>query len=73
MEIRRGSHVPHEWLWFDIFAVIILATIIIVDLFFVPYKKNHELNIYCYLGISTVALLGLIYGYFYEIDYLIDH
>ena len=72
LEMRHGSAVPHEWLWFDIVASVILTAIIILDWFFVPYKRGQELNLYCYLGISAVAIFGLVYGYFYQIDYLID-
>lgn len=73
IEKWHGSAVPTEWLWFDILAVIILAVIIVLDWFFVPYKKGEELNLYCYLGVSIVAMFGLIYGYFYQLDYLIDN
>jgi hypothetical protein len=72
MEKWHGSAVPREWLWFDIAAVLILGLIIILDWFFVPYERGRQLNIYCYLGISLIAILGLTYGYFYQIDYLID-
>ncbi len=38
-----------------------------------PYEKDKELNRYCYWGVSAVAILGLIYGYFYQLDYLIEY
>jgi hypothetical protein len=47
--------------------------IIVLDRFFIHYERGKELNIYCYLGVSVVAILGLIYGYFYQLDYLIDY
>jgi hypothetical protein len=31
------------------------------------------LNVYCYLAASAVAVFGLIYGYIYELDYLIEY
>jgi hypothetical protein len=73
MERFHGASVPTEWLWFDIVAAIILVAIIVVDWFFVPYDRETELNRYCYWGISIVAILGLIYGYFFQLDYLIDY
>jgi hypothetical protein len=73
IEKWHGAVVPHEWLWFDLIAVILLAVIIVLDWFFIPYERGKELNIYCYLGVSIVAILGLIFGYFYQLDYLIDH
>ncbi|HTS19525.1 MAG TPA: hypothetical protein VMP11_18260 [Verrucomicrobiae bacterium] len=68
----HGAAVPAEWLWFDILAVVVLAAIIILDWFFIPYERERELNRYCYWAVSIVAILGLIYGYFYQLDYLID-
>ena len=64
---------PHEWLWFDIIAVIILVAFITLDWFFIPYKRGTELNVYCYWAVSLVAILGLTYGYFYQLDYLIEY
>jgi len=73
IEKSRGAAVPPEWLWFDVIAAGILATIIAVDWFFVPYERGKELNLYCYIGISIVAILGLIYGYVYQIDYIVEY
>jgi len=72
LERWHGAAVPREWLWFDIIAVMVLVVIIAVDWFFIPYERDKELNVYCYMGVSTVAILGLIYGYFYQLDYLIE-
>lgn len=72
-EIWHRSAVPCEWLWFDLAAILILAAIILVDRFFITYERGKELNVYCYLGVSILAILGLILGYFYEVDYLIDY
>ncbi len=72
LEIWHGAPVPHEWLWFDMIAAILLSAIIAIDWFFVPYERDQKINVYCYLAISIVALIGLAYGYFYQIDYLID-
>jgi len=73
LERWRGAAVPREWLWFDIIAVMMLAGIIVLDRFFIRYERGKELNLYCYWGISIVAILGLIYGYFYQLDYLIEY
>lgn len=73
IEKSHGAAVPSEWLWFDIVAAVVLTTIIAVDWFFVPYERDKELNIYCYIGISIVAILGLIFGYLYQIDYIIEY
>jgi hypothetical protein len=73
LEKWHGSIVPREWIWFDFIAVIILAAIIASDRLFATYKRGEELNVYYYLGVSTVAILGLVYGYFYELDFLIDY
>lgn len=73
LEKWHGADVPHEWLWFDILAVIILAAIIVLDWFFIKYEKDKELNTFCYVGVSIIAILGLAYGYFYQFDYLIDY
>jgi hypothetical protein len=72
-EIWHRSAVPREWLWFDLAAMLILAAIILVDRFFITYERGKELNVYCYLGVSIVAILGLVWGYVYEVDYLIDY
>jgi hypothetical protein len=72
MERWHGSAVPREWLWFDLIATLILVVVILVDRFFITYKKGHELNIYCYSAVSIIAIFGLVYGYFYQLDYLID-
>ena len=73
VEKLRGTHVPDEWLWFDIAAIAILTAIIVVDWFFIRYERGSKLNIYCYIAISAVAILGLAYGYIYQLDYLIDY
>ena len=72
-EKTHGAVVPLEWLWFDISAVIVLVAAIAADWFLIRYDRDKELNKYCYWGISTVAILGLIYGYFYQLDYLIEY
>jgi hypothetical protein len=73
MEKGHGAtSVPREWIWFDIIAVIVLVTIIALDWFLITYERDKELNRYCYWGISLAAILGLVYGYFYQLDYLID-
>ena len=72
-EIWHRSAVPREWLWFDLAAMLILAAIILVDRFFVTYERGKELNVYCYLAVSIVAILGLVSGYIYQLDYLIDY
>lgn len=72
MEKWHKSFVPSSWLWFDLAAIVILSAIIVVDRYFVRYKRGTELNMYCYVGVSAVAIGGLIYGYFYQLDYLID-
>lgn len=73
MEKWHGAVVPREWLWFDIIAAIVLVAVISLDWFFIPYERGKELNRYCYWGVSALAILGLIYGYFYQIDYLIEY
>jgi hypothetical protein len=73
IEKRRGSAVPREWIWFDLSAVIVLVAIIVLDWFFIRYEKDKELNVYCYTAISIIAILGLTYGYFYQLDYLIEY
>jgi len=73
LEHWHGSAVPREWIWFDLIAVIVLAAIIAWDWFFMRYERDKELNKVCYLTISAVAILGLVYGYFYQLDYLIDY
>lgn len=72
IEKMHKSAVPREWLWFDLAAILILAAIIVADRYFVRYKRGEELNPYCYWSISIVAILGLVFGYFYQLDYLID-
>jgi hypothetical protein len=72
IEIAHQSAVPREWVWFDLAAMIVLTLIIVLDWFFIPYDRGKDLNIYCYVGVSLIAILGLAYGYFYQIDYLID-
>jgi len=73
IEKKRGAIMPAEWIWFDIIAAVILTAIIAVDLFVIRYDREKELNRYCYWAISIISLIGLVYGYFYEIDYLIDY
>lgn len=73
MEKLHGTAVPREWLWFDMVAVVVLIAIIALDSFFITYERDKELNRYCYWGVSIVAILGLIYGYFYQLDYLINY
>jgi hypothetical protein len=73
IEKLHGAVVPPEWLWFDIIAVIILTAIIAADWFFVSHERGKELNLFCYLGISIVAIVGLIFGYLYQIDYIIEY
>ncbi|MGO9587620.1 MAG: hypothetical protein ACLP2Y_15625 [Limisphaerales bacterium] len=69
----HGAALPREWLWFDIIAVLVLVVIILMDWFFIPYERDKELNRYCYWGVSILAILGLVFGYFYQLDYLIDY
>ena len=71
-EKGHGTDVPDAWLWFDGLAVVILSAIIAIDGLFVPYKKDQELNLYSFLTVSVVAFIGLVYGYVYQLDYLID-
>lgn len=73
IERTHGAAVPPEWLWFDIAGVLILLTIIVVDWFLVRYDRDKELNVYCYLAASAIAICGLVYGYVYELDYLIEY
>jgi hypothetical protein len=71
IEKAHGTAMPSEWLWFDVIAVVVLTTVIAVDWFFVSYERDKKINLYCYFGISIVAILGLICGYLYQIDYII--
>jgi hypothetical protein len=73
IEKGHGAAVPPEWLWFDIIGVIILFIIIAVDWFLVSYDRGKELNVYCYAAASIAAVLGLMYGYVYELDYFIEY
>jgi hypothetical protein len=73
IEKSRGAAVPPEWLWFDIIAAAILTAFIVIDWFVVPYARDKEINRYCYVGISAVAIIGLIWGYLYQIDYIIEY
>lgn len=73
IEKSRGANLPTEWIWFDIIAAIILTAILVTDWFFIRYDREKEMNKYCYWTISIIAILGLIYGYFYQIDYLIEY
>jgi hypothetical protein len=72
IEKRRGSAVPPEWLWFDGLLALILAAIIAMDWFVVRYDREKNFNRYCYWGASIVTILGLIFGYFYQLDYVIE-
>jgi hypothetical protein len=73
MERGRGAAIPREWVWFDLLAVVILAAFIVADWFVIRYDREKELNRWCYLGVSAVAICGLAFGYFYQLDYLIDY
>jgi hypothetical protein len=73
VEKSRGAAVPREWLWFDIIAVVLLAAAIAIDWFLIRYDRTKELNKYCYVGVSVLAIAGLAYSYFYQLDYLIDY
>lgn len=73
LERSHGSAVPREWVWFDLIAVIVLAAIIAWDWFFIRYDREKGFNEVCYLAVSAVAILGLVLGYFYQLDYLIDY
>jgi hypothetical protein len=73
MEKAHGAAVPPEWIWFDVIAVIVLVAFIAADWFLVPYDRDKDLNRYCYWGISAVAILGLVFGYFYQLEYIIEY
>jgi hypothetical protein len=73
LEKCHGASVPREWLWFDIIAAILLTAVILVDRFYVRYERGKELNLSCYVTISALALLGLTWSYFYQLDYLIEY
>lgn len=73
IEKSRGADMPAEWIWFDIIAATILVAIILVDWYVVRYDREKELNRFCYWTISIISIAGLVYGYFYEIDYLIEY
>jgi hypothetical protein len=73
IEKSRGAIMPAEWIWFDLIAAIILLAIIAVDWYVIPYDREKELNRYCYWTISVIAIVGLLYGYFYEINYLMEY
>ena len=53
MEKWHKSFVPMEWLWFDAAAIVVLATIIVLDRFFIRYERGKELNVYCYCLLYT--------------------
>lgn len=72
IEKSRGAAVPPEWLWYDIIMALVLGVIIVLDWFVIKYKRGEELNRYCYWAASIITILSLVYGYCYEIDYLID-
>ena len=73
IEKSRGANMPAEWIWFDIIGAVILVAIILVDWYVVRYDREKELNRFCYWAISIVSIAGLVYGYFHEIDYLVDY
>jgi len=73
VEKLHGSAVPPEWLWFDLIAVAFLSLVIVLDRFFIQYERGKDLNRLCYWGVSIVSILGLVYGYFYQLDYLIEY
>lgn len=72
VEKFRGAAIPTAWLWYDIIMALIFVVIITVDWFVINYKRDEELNRLCYWAASIVAVLSLLYGYIYQIDYLID-
>jgi hypothetical protein len=71
-EKRHGGAVPMEWIWSDLIMAALFAIIIAVDWFFIKYEREKGFNHYCFWAASIVAIISLSYGYFYEIDYLID-
>ncbi|HEX4084402.1 MAG TPA: hypothetical protein VHY22_05810 [Chthoniobacteraceae bacterium] len=72
LELWHGAGVPHAWLWFDLAAALALSAMIVIDWRFVRYDRGKQLNIYCFAAVSAIAILGLIYGYFIQLDYLIE-
>jgi hypothetical protein len=72
LEKYRGAAVPSEWLWFDGLVALLLAAIIALDWFWIRYDRDNNLNRYCFWGASIVTILCLIFGYYYEIDYVIE-
>jgi hypothetical protein len=72
VERSREAAIPREWLWYDIMMALIFAAIIAVDWFLIKYKRDKDFNYLCYWAASIVAILSLLYGYIYQIDYLID-
>jgi hypothetical protein len=72
IEKLRHSAVPSEWLWFDGLVALVLAAIILIDWFIVRYDREKQLNRYCFWAASLVTILCLIFGYFYELDYVIE-
>jgi hypothetical protein len=69
---KLHSAVPMEWIWSDLIMAAMFAVIIAVDWFFIKYEREKGFNHYCYWAATIVAVISLSYGYFYEIDYLID-
>lgn len=72
IEKWHGSAVPSEWLFFDSLVILVLVAIIVIDWFLIRYDREKQLNRYCYWAASIVTLLCLVFGYLYEIDYVIE-
>jgi hypothetical protein len=68
----HGAGAPLQWLWFDLIAVGICAVFLVADRFFVRYDRGRELNLWCFVLISVIAILGQMYGYLYQVDYLVE-
>jgi hypothetical protein len=72
IEKHRGADVPAEWLWFDGLVALVLAAIIVLDWFFIRYDRDKKLNVYCFWGASIFTACCLLFGYLFEIDYVIE-
>ncbi len=72
IEKRRGAAVPAEWLWFDGLVALAIAGVIMLDWFFIRYDRDKELNRYCFWAVSIFTAVFLLWGYIYEIDYVIE-
>jgi hypothetical protein len=72
VERHRGAAVPGEWIWFDGLVALALAGFILADWFLIRYDRENHLNRYCFWGVSILTILCLIFGYFFEIDYVIE-